>query len=223
MSSITHNVISNATGILTVPSTKKEKEISSTVEPEQRIELDLLGYEIEMMEEIETMDPYEQHMCAYLALCVEEKFLQNIKQSTKSKCTICAEVISSTDSKINDELLAMKGDSRQPSASTLKVVIFANHVIKKMSAEHYQGNNFNSVSKTICENLDIDDLYGNFHIAHSVEDGTTTLEHKKRFISEIVSTFMTMKSKNIGKKITEEERGELIRFRRKRNYILAGQ
>lgn len=32
-----------------------------------------------------------------------------------------------------------------------------------------------------------------------------------------------MKSKNIGKKITEEERGDLIRQRNKRNVIVAGQ
>lgn len=222
LTSVDHNVISNATGILTVSSRSKSKRTSVTAQPESMLMPEIYSYEYEMLEEIENMEPYEQHICAYLALCIEAKVLQDL--ATPKKCKICAEVLYSPSEKINDEFLALKGDdSKQPSESTIKIVIFANAIMKKISAEHRQGNSFNAVSKAICEYLDIDDVYAEFHTAHHDEDGLSTREHKKLFIAQIINTYMTMKSKNIGKKITEEERGDLIRQRNKRNVIVAGQ
>lgn len=223
MTSVDHNVISNATGILTISSKSKKKSLPATVQT-QTFELELeLSYEDVMLAEIDAMDPYEQHMCAYLALCIEEKFLQNTKQY-KYKCTKCADILSAADDKITDELLAMKGEeSKQPSASTLKLIIFANAVMKMYSAEQTQGNCLNSECKTICENLDIDDLYCNFDFGHDEQEQSITHDHKKEFISQLIKVYLVMKSKKIGKKISEEERGEIIRYRKKRDYLLAGQ
>lgn len=95
--------------------------------------------------------------------------------------------------------------------------------MKRLSEEQHQGNCFNAVSRIICENLDINDLYRDFHVTHNDEDGLTSHPHKALCISQIVNTYMTLKSKIIGKKITDDERGELLRHRRKRSYILAGQ
>lgn len=227
MTSVDQNVITNATGILTVSSKNKTKPSLLSVREqelrEQEFEIELeLSYEHIMLEEIENMEPYEQHMCAYIALCIEDKFLQTIKQH-KYKCTKCAEVLISPGDKINDDLLAMKTENKQPSASTLKIVIFANAVMKMYSVEHLQGNSFNAVWKTIRENVDTDDVYKNFDCSEHEEEVSTRYGHKEEFISQLIKTYMTMKSVKICKKIAVEERGELIRHRKKREYIAAGQ
>lgn len=137
LTSVGHNVISNATGILTASSRSKNKLLTLTPQAQDvGIEFELvnemeLGYEHTMMNEIESMDPYEQHMCAYLALCIEEEFLKNTINQHRYGCKRCVDVLSDADNKINDEFLAMKGEeSKQPSTSTLKIVIFSNAVMK---------------------------------------------------------------------------------------------
>lgn len=223
--SMDHNVISNATGILTVSSKGSKKPLPAKPQAQnEAIELELeLRYEVVMLNEIDGMDPYSQHVCAYIALCIEEEIAKKIKQY-KIKCSSCAFVLSAAKDKINDGLLAMKGEnSKQPSASTLKIVIFCNAVLKIYSTENYQGNNFNCIWRTICENVDIDDLYTDFAFIHSAEDNSTSIDHKTEFISEVIKLYMTMKSQKVGNKITQEERGELIRFKKKRDYLLAGQ
>lgn len=226
--SMDHNVISNATGILTVSSkgTDRSLPVESQAQDQDQVEFEQeleISYEVVMLDEIDGMDPYAQHVCAYIALCVEEEIVQKIKQH-KFKCTSCEFVLSAAQDKINDGLLAMKCEkSKQPSASTLKIVIFCNAVLKMFSAKCYQGSNFNCVWMTLCENVDIDDLYRDFAVIHSGEDESTSIGHKKEFISELIKIYMSMKSRKIGNKITEEQRGELLRFRKKRHYLLAGQ
>lgn len=178
-----------------------------------------LDYADIILGEINEMDHYSEHLCAYVASCVEHQFRQNVKQR-KYKCFKCTEVLQ-FDGKINDELLEMKIENEQPSISTFKLVIFANAIMKMYSAEHQQGNSFNAIQKTILENVDIYDVYINFHDAHDREDALS--DHKVEFIREMVKTYMTIKSKKIGAKITSAEQGEPIRRRRKRAVIVAGQ
>lgn len=223
MTSVDQNTISNATGILTVPSNRKKNLKSSTPRMQHRefqFETELC-YEYILLEEIGEMDEYEQHMNAYIASCVEERFMKTIKQY-QYKCTSCADVLSAD--KINDELLAMKGENiKQPSSNTLKLVIFSNFVMKKIYAEFSEGNNSNSVCKAIYENLDINDLYINFSIAHDEQNELALLAHKQEFISALIKTYMEIKSKKYGKKLTDQQRGKLIRHYNKRAIIDSGQ
>lgn len=129
---------------------------------------------------------------------------------------------SNANDKINDELLQMKGTS-QPSASTLKIVIFVNAVMNMLSVQQQQGKCFNTILQIIRENLNIDDVFTEFYtIEHEEQETSTNLSHKAEFISELIKTYMVMKSKNISKKITDIERGELIRYKRKHSYLAAG-
>lgn len=188
---------------------------------EEAVEIEMDSYEEIMMTEMYTMKPYEEHMCSYLALCIEQKFLLNIKLH-RFKCLTCAEVLSNANDKINDELLQMKGTS-QPSASTLKIVIFVNAVMNMLSVQQQQGKCFNTILQIIRENLNIDDVFTEFYtIEHEEQETSTNLSHKAEFISELIKTYMVMKSKNISKKITDIERGELIRYKRKHSYLAAG-
>lgn len=221
MTSVDQNVITNATGILTVSSRVKKKPLTSS-NPGQALELEVeLDYEDIMLGEINEMDRYDEHLCAYVALCVENQFHQNVKQH-KYKCSKCTEVFQ-FDDQIHDELLEMKGENKQPSISTFKFVIFANAIMKIYSSERKQGNSLNAIQKTVQENININDVYINFHNAHVGEETTKVNHHKVEFVCEILKTYMTLKSKKIGAKITSAEQGELIRRRKKRAVIVAGQ
>lgn len=222
MTSVDHNVITNATGILTVSSKMKNKSKPSVVVNQPDVlELEL-DYDITMLGEIESAEPYEQHMCAYIALCVEDKYIQNTKQH-KNKCTECANILLASNDKINDELLAMKDGQIQPSASTLKIVIFCNAVMKLYSANHNGGNSFNAILNTVFKNINIDDLYDESDFSHHEQNVSVLINHKPEFIKELIKTHMILKSHKIGRKITDEDKGELIRYNKKRDYILAGQ
>lgn len=106
ITSIGSNVVTNATGILTI-SSRSQKRLPQ-LEPNQAEPLELdINYEELMVEEFVIIEPYEQHLCAYLALCTEMKFLQNAK-ANKYKCMECAMVLFNENEKINDEFLAMK-------------------------------------------------------------------------------------------------------------------
>lgn len=190
--------------------------------PEINLEL---SYEAVLLEEIEAMEPYEQHMCAYIALCVERKFIQNTKQH-KNKCSTCVAVLFDHD--INDDLLELNAisanEKSQPSSSTLKLIIFANAIMKIVFDLDQQGHNFDAVQKVIANNIDIDDLYDDFDLKHNEQNELRqSCDHKKQFVDLLVKTYMQMKSQKIGKKITDAERGELIRHKRKRAVILKGQ
>lgn len=95
--------------------------------------------------------------------------------------------------------------------------------MKMYSLEQQQGNSSNAIRKTIQENLNINDVYINFHDVHNGEEVPYDHDHKVEFICELLKTYMTMKSKKIGSKITSAEQGELIRRRRKRAVIFSGQ
>lgn len=220
LTSVDHNVITNATGILNVSSHSRNKPLPPVVEDEV-IELEI-DYNMVMITEIEFSDPYEKHMWAYIASCVENKFIKNT-QNYKYKCNECADILLSRNDKINDELLAMKGeDVEQPSASTLKIIIFGGAVMKMFSKEQHSRHSVNAIRKSIVNSIDMDDVYNNDLFSHHGHEESAH-RHKEEFIDLMVQTFLTLKSYKICKKITEEEQGELIRHRRKRAVILLGQ
>lgn len=95
--------------------------------------------------------------------------------------------------------------------------------MKIYSSARQQGNSLNAIQKTVQENKNINDIYINFHYAHVGEETAKVNLHKVEFFREILKAYMTLKSKKIGAKITSAEQGELIRRRKKRAVIVAGQ
>lgn len=183
ITSVDRNTITNATGMLTTSSSNKKKP--------QRSSAQVQGYELEvdydqlMLEEISTIDSYQQHLCAYLALSIEEQFIQYINRNLYN-CSECANILHGIHDKINDDLLAMKNDvgpAKQPFASTLKIVIFADAVMKNISAQPIQRQNVEAVCRTIYNNLDMDDLYTSANFEHV--EGSTIVDHKDKFILEV--------------------------------------
>lgn len=218
ITSVGHNTITNATGILTV-SSRRPKELQpqlGSAFQEFEIEGD---YAALLEEELDEMDPYDHHMVAYVAQFIEEKL---IGKKTR-KCNQCINFMLASNDKIHDDLLAMKATNAQPMQSTVNIVIVANAIMKLISEQSPQGNDYDAIWETINSNLDIRDLYIDENFEQHQHELVQPRGHKEEFVIQIIKTYMTLKAQKIGKKITEEERGELFRNRRNQALHNSGQ
>lgn len=170
------------------------------------------------------MDPYELHMCAYLAACIETKIIKNLKMRTIRACEYCSKTFEE-NSKICDIFIAKK-KMIQPCTSTRDLVVVCDSVFKLLQTnEHIE---FQTMLKTIFKILDINRLYefsqfDNHNQAKINRIDNFNMTHKEQFIYSIVKEYMHMKSSKIGTRITVEEQGSKIRKITPRNIILAGQ
>lgn len=193
----------------------------------QAFELDI-NYDATMLKEIGDMEGYDQHMSAYLALCIENKMIQKINQN-KYKCSGCAGVLFARHGRITDSLLALKNttpeEAKQPLLSTLKIVIFSNAVFKEISSRSFEGNDIDTVWKTILNYIDIEDLYSteDFEQHEQQQYSHSQFTHKEEFVIQVVKMYVILKSQKIGRKIADEGKGEYIRHKNKQAVHLAGQ
>lgn len=214
-----HNVISNATEILTVPSTiKKRTALANPVsiqEPELVIEM---CYDSLVADEMDSLDSYQKHMCAYMALLTEQNMSKQINRAHKSSCVLCFKVFSENE-KIKDSLLAMKHvnheEAEQPCKSTIAIVVFSNAVLKIHSSN---AQNIAAACKVIGDNICINDLYNSSNFVHAKNKN-----HKVDFVHQVIKTFLTLKSRYVSKRITEQEAGPAIRNRLNAVIHLVGQ
>lgn len=154
------DVITNATGLLTVSSRVKKpirptnsEEIECVDVNEEELQNDLLNY---------STDLYDEHLNAHLALCVEEKFVQAAKLAKKRSCLECTNTLLNNNEKINDGLLAMiNKEHQQPCRSTLEIVISSEAIMKNISSNE-RGIPFDVVNEVIYKNLKMDELYAGF-------------------------------------------------------------
>lgn len=191
----------------------------------QAFELDI-NYDATMLNEIDGMEGYDQHMSAYLALCIENKVIQKINQN-KYKCSGCAGVLLARHGRITDSLLALKNttleEAKQPLLSTLKIVIFSNAVFKEISSRSSEGNDIDTVWKTILNYIDIEDLYSTEDFEQHEQQRYSQFTHKEEFVIQVVKMYVIFKSQKIGRKIADEGKGEYIRHKNKQAVHLAGQ
>lgn len=201
------NVIENATKILTVSSSTKKRQ--KTINSIENVEVDInieTDHEQLVKGEIDSMDSYEEHLCAYLALCIEERMLKSMKNQ-KISCCGCLNILKDENEKINDELLSKKRkEHTQPSKSTMEIVLFSNAVMKKINLDPRE-TSIGVVRKIICNNIDMDKLYVTSNFEH------VDSNHKEKFLEQAVNTYLVMKSQQIGRRIADEERGAFIRSR----------
>lgn len=208
------SVISNATGILTVSCKALNPKRSVTMAEIDSYEIDCEGI---MENETDAMDSYDQHLCAFLALCIEEKVIKLMKRSTLASCLQCLSILMDGDERINDQLLARKiKECPQPKKSTVQLVIFSNAVMRAIKSVE-QEIQIQSVKKTICNNLNMGELYTTSVFEHDSQN------HKEQFIAQVVNAYVVLKSEKIGKRISDEERGAFIRSRLKALTHTSGQ
>lgn len=180
-----------------------------------------IGYDVLLNN---TLDLYQQHMCAYLAVSIETKIVGNINKRTISGCQDCSKVFEE-NIKIFDCFVAKKNFA-QPCSSTRDIIVVCDSVFKLFQTNEHIA--FESMSKTIFKVLDIDRLYELSHFndhrkAVVNQINGMDMTHKEQFIYSILEEYMHMKSQKIGKRITYEEQGPKIRRNATRNIIMAGQ
>lgn len=105
-------------------------------------------------------------------------------------------------------------------------IILACEEINKI-LQPIKGIDYASVAKTIFGQLsyNIDSFYDSSHFEEHHENKVVThITHKEEFILEVVHTFLTMKAKQICKRISFEEQAEDRKRRlKKRSKIIAGK
>lgn len=209
--------------ILTVSSTQKPTTSSHiNIMSANVIEINT-DYDILISTE---MEPYEKHMCAYLASLIESKVILEINAQPVISCFDCLPVFGENH-KIYNKFIEKKNISGhpmvQPCSSTYDIIVACNSILNILQANvHVE---YNIMSKTIFSNLHIDVLYDSSQFdSHSHHASSTHLTHKEIFIFHIIQEYLNMKSTNIGKRITDEEWADSMKRRKaKRIRILDGR
>lgn len=210
-----HNIaIRNETGILTASSAPLSQASNTITFDSEQDDMILLNYDEILGVEIKKIEPYDEHMFAYVAQCLENKIIQSMKKSKKS-CSECINALTNENEKISDPILEnqdnVPSQIKQPCISTRNIVIFTDAVIRIISPSGI--TDFNSTWKTIFNNINLEELYSQTNFEDHQQQSVDSYGHKEKFVMEIIRTYMTMKSDNIGQRITDEERGAFVRSR----------
>lgn len=219
ITSVGHNIITNATEILTVSSSKKPNAQRNKPPESQEYELEI-DYALLLQQQKNKMDPYDHHMVANVAQSIEKRLIEKVE---KNKCPKCINILQRSNNKMQDELLVKNPSNLQPCISTVDIVIFSNAVVDLISKHRSQGNDYNAVWKTILCNLDMNDLFENVDFANHPVSLQQLSDHKEDFVVQLIKAYLTLKSQKIGKKLTEGEHGELIRKRKQKAVQFSGQ
>lgn len=220
------NCITNETGILTVSSEIVPKPASSQYGRSKLIDLDDVNYEEFINEELEKVD---EHLNACIASKVEQK-IEHMHQRQKNKCKLCLKVFHENE-KAKNKLLSRNARStsenveNQPCEDTVKIIKFFNKLNDLLPDKGYD---FKAIVETCFFHLNPDSLFISTEFDDHIEAEMNDIQsspssHKNNFIKEIIKCYANMKAQKIGRKITDEERGEYVRHTNRKNTHFAGQ
>lgn len=109
----------------------------------------------------------------------------------------------------------------QPCCSTRDIIVVCESICKILQENKHL--DFKIVSKTIWNCLNVEELYPSTlfdshagSTTHEEMSISNTLTHKETFLFSIVLEYMRIKSKNIGRRITDEEWAESMKNRKAR-------
>lgn len=221
------NCIMNSTNLLNVSSVQKPVQQPEPLQfhSVREVEIDEIEFHYLLNSEIE---PYEEHMRAFLASTVEGNIVKNILRKSKSVCQCCLSVFSQ-NSKMHDTFIAKKNQRKQlaqPCRSTVDIIAACDIVLQLLQPHPHVP--FDVTAKTIFNQLNIEELYDSEefidHQNPARKNIIFDMSHKEEFIYDVLSEYLSLKSKNIGKRITiEGQNGRAIRRNLTRHIILAGQ
>lgn len=224
------NCITNDTGILTISSSQPDK--NRAVDVTNREASTIFEIECNYGEAInEELDKFDQHLCAYTASIIESKLIENMLKANKKECSHCIGVFYENET-VDNEFIEMKRstntDLKIPCLSTVHIIIFANKIFQMLENKTIQTSTkeaYDRILKTIMNWLPIEELYrlSEFNLHEHLNETSNQLTHKEKIIHKVVSEYMKLKSKKIGCRISEEERGKYIRHNNKKRVHEKGQ
>lgn len=213
----------DVSNILTVSSTQS----LTTPSPRDMMNATAIELDIDYEALISTeLDPYEEHMIAYVSSTIEANIIRKLKAQSVSGCQDCLSVFNE-NSKIHDSFIEKKKASGhtmfQPCSTTREIALACNSVFKILQANKHV--DFKILSKTIWNCLDIEASYDSSQFdSHSYNDTCDNLTHKEHFVFKIIEEYLRIKSRNIGRRITDEEWAESMKRRKARRVkILDGR
>lgn len=220
------NCIQDDTGILKASSARRVEQqatISDTYK-KGRVLLIELDFERIIQEKIEKID---EHLCAYAGSEIENKLIQKFTQAHKKNCTRCIEAFEENE-KVDNDFLSMRSETsmiRKPCISTVNIIRVANEIceLAHTNETEQSANTYESVLITTIDILDSDKLYTNTNFTSHGGSSAGLFSHKDEFIWKVVNEYLTLKSKLIGARISEESRGKYIRHSNKKRVHEAGQ
>lgn len=225
------NCITDDTGVLTVSSYHEKSKVDSST---QRAVHSNITFEIEFdyFEAInEELQKFDQHLCVYTASTIESTIIANLKKSHKNKCSNCIAVFYENE-KADDEIIVMKRSTNTsfkiPCLSTVHIIIASNKIFNIFENQSIESNTkkaYDGMIATIMNSLPIEELYTNsdFNTHGQINEDSSNLSHHEKFIYTVVNEYMKLKSKKIGSRISEEERGKYIRHNNKKRVHEKGQ
>lgn len=212
------NCISNETGILTVsseiiPQTKSNLNLNPVPE------VDFNYYEVIN----ERLERFDMHLNAFAAFEIERKLMRKMKKR-KEQCMLCIQTFQENH-KVDDQFLTRKNILDQPCKSTVDIIKASNKMMSVLPDNEF---NFESISSTILNHLDLEDLYANTVFEHydctaKQKNSPNGISHKEHFILKVVKAYIIIKAQKIGCKIVDEERGVYIRHTNKKLIHTSGQ
>lgn len=219
------NCISNDTGILMVSSARPvhQRTATNTLRIGRILEIELNFEEVIQ----ENIGKFDEHSCAFNASTIEDKLIQTMNRCHKKYCVECIQVFEENE-KANDEFLKLKNETskvRMPCISTVHIIKVTNKLCELLNVcgTMHCDNMYESVLKTVMQNLEIEKLYTNSNFAIHIKKEASLLSHKDEFIYKVVDEYMTLKSRRIGARISEEKQGKYIRHNNKTRTHEAGQ
>lgn len=219
------NCVSNDTGILTVSSERPQQSIATDTFEQGKV------FEIEFDYDTaveESMEKFDQHLCAYIASTIETKIIEMIKKQHKKECSDCIAVFTENE-KADDDFITRKKskDCQNPCISTVHIIKATNKILDLLVDQfiYEDAYMYGSTLKTIMDHLHTEKLYTQslFELHATPPKKSVLMTHKEGFIFQIVNEYMKLKSRNIGSRISEEERGNYIRHNYKKRIHESGQ
>lgn len=216
------NCITNETGILTVSSELHPKAGQARHQSHQPILLEPdefdFDYHVAINEEIEKFD---EHLNSYAASKIEDKIKKSI-QIRNAACKECYQVFQKNE-KICDSFLSRKISINQPCKSTVDIIKIFNkiHDLLPLEREYHS----KAIARIVLNHLSYEDLFTATEFEEHIyeQNEQSQMSHKEYFIFQIVNTYINIRSHNIYKKQSEEERGNYVRHKYTKQIHLAGQ
>lgn len=211
---------------MTVSSRLPEQSKDDTVISVKPFEMECDGFIYEAAIN-ETLEKFDEHLYSYVASSIESKIISNIKKSHKKKCLHCIEVFYENEL-VEDDFISKKNSSNElkiPCLSTLHIIKASNKIFNILEQLDNDGCTeivHDRTLITIMNLLPTEKLFTRSDFK-SHEKNHTQWTHKEKFIYEIVLEYMKQKSRKIGSRITEEEKGKYIRHNNKKLVHFSGQ
>lgn len=199
---------------------RKAHTLHNVLQQGKPFEIDFSYFEA-IDEKIEKMD---EHLYAYSASVIEKSIMSAISRGKVKECEDCVTVFRE-NIKVENDFINRKNTTASfhiPCQCTVNIIKATSKILDLLADKRIfsDPSNYNNALRTIMNNIDMDEFYS--RSLFDLHEKATNI-HKEEFIFKIINEYLKMKSRKIGTKISEEERGTYIRHSYRKRVHEKGQ